>query len=97
MWKFAIGIFNAGSGYSRPNLEIIVPGTDLREREDLTSVIDVAILPKAICGDAVSVEEETGEVDECYCRGVKFGGLSGMVRKIWDESLVTKREETEMD
>ena len=81
LWKFMIDIFKAGSGYSF-TMEILAPGTDIRYRESITSAVDLAILPKAIGGDAVSVDEETGEVDERCCLGVKFPTIKSFVQGI---------------
>ena len=81
-WKFAIGIFSAGSGYVFNGTEFLVPGTDLRKCESITKFVDVTILPKAIGGDAAHVNEETGEEDVHYCRGVKFPKLSVFLERL---------------
>ena len=72
-------MLSAGSGWTF-EMEIVVPGQNLRERESITSSVDVAILPKAIGGVTVAVDEETGEEDEMCCRGVKFPRLSAFLR-----------------
>ena len=44
----------------------------------MTDVVDVADLPKALGGDAVTVNKETGEEDETCCQGVEFPAWSAM-------------------
>ena len=80
-WKFAIGILTASSGYTFP-MELFVPGTDLSECESITKLVDISILPKAIGGDAAHVNEETGEEDVYYCRGVTFPKLSMLLKRL---------------
>ncbi len=80
-WKFAIGIIKAGTGYTFP-YELFVPGTDLKKCESITKLVDISILPKAIGGDAVHVNEETGEEDVHYCRDVKFPKLSVFLKRL---------------
>ena len=46
----------------------------------MIEVVDVATLPKAIGGDAVTVDEETGEEDERCCRGFEFPAVSAFVK-----------------
>ena len=50
------------------NVEILAPGTDISTQEAVTNVVDVAMLPKAIGGSAVSIDEE-GKEDERCCLG----------------------------
>ena len=63
-----VDMVRAGSGIDI-NCEILVPGTNLREFSTATEVVDVAMLPKAIGGDAVSVDED-GKEDATYTLGV---------------------------
>ena len=67
-----------GSGYTFP-FTILNPGTDPRENEEVTDVVDVALLPKAIGGDAVSVDED-GEEDETCVRGFHHQRLSELLK-----------------
>ena len=80
-WKFAIGIYTASSGYTF-SMELFVPGTELRECESITKLVDISILPKAMGGDAFHVNEETGEEDVHNCRGVKFPKLSVFLKRL---------------
>ena len=59
----------AGSGIDI-NCEILVPGTNLRELSTVTEVVDVAKLPRAIGGDAVSFDKD-GKEDDTYTLGVE--------------------------
>ena len=81
LWKFAINIFTASSGYTF-DMELLVPGTDLRECESITKFVDVSILPKAIGGDAFHMNEDTGEEDVHNCRGVTFPKLSVFLKRL---------------
>ena len=80
LWKFAVNIFTTSSGYTF-DMEI-VPGTDLRDHQSITKILDVSILPKAIGGDAAYVNEETGEEDVHYCRSVTFPKLSTFLKRL---------------
>ena len=54
------------------------PGRDLRQEDAVTSLVDVALLPKAIGGDASSIAEN-GEEDERCVRGFKFPSVNDYV------------------
>ena len=79
-WKMVIDMVKAGSGYEF-NYEILVPGTDLRERASIAELVDIAILPKSIGGEAVSVDAD-GNEDENNVRGVEQPTLSALLEKL---------------
>ena len=76
-WKMCLDMIKAGSGFQF-NHEILTPGTDIRTRTSITDIVDIAMLPKAIGGDAVSVDED-GKEDETYTRGLRFPTLSAFL------------------
>ena len=49
--------------------------TDLSLQHPVTDLLDVAMLPAAIGGDATSFDDENGEADEHYSRGVAHPSL----------------------
>lgn len=59
----------------------IAPGTDLREHEALKVGFNLKTLPKAIGGDAVTVDEE-GKEDERCLRGVKHPTWNDFLTKL---------------
>ena len=61
---------------------ILPPGSKLREQESVTKLLDISLLPKSIGGDAVSVDDETGEKDERCVRGWKHLTVSAFVRAL---------------
>lgn len=63
-------------------LEILPPGTDLRQHEVVAAAVDVSMLPKAIGGEALSINEESGEEDEHFSRGIKHGSLSEFLERL---------------
>ena len=77
-WKMCLDMVKAGSGYEF-NFEILVPGTDLRERASVSDLVDVAMLPKAIGGDAVSKGPDDKE-DETYTLGIGHPTLSAFLK-----------------
>ena len=77
-WKMCLDMVKAGSGYEF-NFEILVPGTDLRERASVSDLVDVAMLPKAIGGDAVSKGPD-GKEDETYTLGIGHPTLSAFLK-----------------
>ena len=79
-WKMCLDMIRAGSGYEF-NYEILVPGTDLRERASIAELVDIAILPKSIGGEAVSVDAD-GNEDENNVRGVEQPTLSALLEKL---------------
>ena len=79
-WKMLIDMVKAGSGYSF-NYEIFVPGADLRERASITDIVDIAMLPKAIGGDAVSIDKD-GNEDETCTRGIEIPTLSQFLNSL---------------
>ena len=64
-----LDMIKAGSGYTF-EFEALAPGTDLRKHALVMDLIDIAILPKAIGGDATSVDKD-GKEDETCTLGVK--------------------------
>ena len=71
-------MIKAGSGYDF-KYEIFAPGTNLSESDLISDSIDIAILPKAIGGEAIAVDED-GEEDETYTRGVRHPTLSEFLK-----------------
>lgn len=55
---------------------VLAPGNDIRKEEAVTSCVEVAMLPKAIGGDAVTIDKETDEEDDTCTRGAKHMKLS---------------------
>ena len=72
-------MIKAGSGYIF-NFEALTPGTDLRKHASVVDLVDVAILPKAIGGDATSVDKD-GKVDETCTLGVDHPTLSAFLSR----------------
>ena len=64
-WKMCVDMLRRGAGYEFKGLEIVPPGKDLRKMQSITDRVDVALLPKAIGGDAVFVDKEGKEDDTC--------------------------------
>ena len=57
----------AGSGYTF-DFKMLRPGTDLSKEKLVTDAVNMAMLPKAIGGEAVCVDEDGAEDENC-CRG----------------------------
>ena len=76
-WKMCLDMMRVGSGYEF-NYEILVPGTDLRERSSITEKVDIALIPKAIGGDAVCIDTD-GKEDETCTRGFHYPRLSAFL------------------
>ena len=88
-WKMVIDMVKAGSGYEF-NYEILVPGTDLRERASIAELVDIAILPKSIGGEAVSVDAD-GNEDENNVRGVEYPTLSAYLERLGTGGVLSAR------
>ena len=73
----------SGGGY-KFDFEILPVGCDLREMASVTALVDVAMLPKAIGGNAVSQDEE-GNEDEGFSRGVGHPTISEFLRGLGGE------------
>ena len=73
-----LDMIKAGSGYTF-NFEGLVPGTDLRKHGSVMDLIDIAKLPKAIGGDATSVDDD-GKEDETCTLGVEHPTLSAFLK-----------------
>ena len=76
-WKMILDMLAAGSGY-KFDARLLPPGTSLREEAAVTDVVEVSMLPKAIGGDALSVDEN-GETDERCCAGFKHWRISAFI------------------
>ena len=61
--------------------EIITPGRNLEEIKTITDVVDVSMLPKAIGGNRVTIDEEGIEDESCW-RGFNHLSLSEYIRNI---------------
>ena len=83
-WKMLIDMLARGSGFTLKH-EILVPGQDLRAHEGVARAVDIAVLPKAIGGDAVSVDEESGEEDERCALGFQHPRISTFMKKLESE------------
>ena len=79
-WKMCLDMVKAGSGYDF-NYEIIVPGTELRDCATITDLVDVAMLPKAIGGEAISVDADGKEDETCTC-GIEHPRLSAFLEEL---------------
>ena len=88
-WKMVIDMVKAGSGYEF-KYEIVVPGADLRERASIAELVDIAILPKSIGGEAVSVDADSNE-DENNVRGVEHPTFSALLEKLEMEGVLSAR------
>ena len=86
-WKMCLDMIRAGAGFEF-EYEILVPGTDLRGQASVADLVDVALLPKAIGGDAVSVDDDDKEDETCtrnmnqptlteFLKGLEGGGGGG--------------------
>ena len=90
-WKMVIDMVKAGSGYEF-NYEILVPGTDLRERALIAEIVDIAILPKSIGGEAVFVSVDAdGNEDRNNVQGVMHLTLSAFLERLGTGSLLSAR------
>ena len=87
--KMCLDMIKAGSGYVF-NFEALVPGTDLRKHASVLHLVDVAILPKAIGGDATSVDND-GKEDETCTLGVEHPTLSAFLRRTGGEGSFLRR------
>ena len=76
--KMVLDMIKAGSGYTF-DFEALAPGTDLRKHASIVDLIDIAILPKAIGGDAASVGDD-GKEDETCTLGVEHSTLSAFLK-----------------
>ena len=76
--KMVLDMMKAGSGFTI-DFEALVPGTDLRKHASVVDLVDIAILPKAIGGDATSVDKD-GKEDETYTLGVEHPTLSAFLQ-----------------
>ena len=76
--KMCVDMIRAGSGWAFP-LETLSPGTDLRKHALVADTVDVTILPKAIGGDATSVDKD-GKEDETCTLGVEHLTLSAFLK-----------------
>ena len=75
-----------------PNVIIIAPGGDLLQHEEVAAVIDdIAMLPKAIGGAAVSVDEETGEEDVHCSRGASHPRLSAFLESLESSEIASMK------
>ena len=77
----------AGSGYEF-DFEILPIGTNLRELASVTAVVEIAVLPKAIGGEAISIRED-GKEDETYTRGVEHPTWSALVKSVQQTIPIT--------
>ena len=73
-----LNMIKAGSGYTFA-FEALAPGTDLRKHALVVDLVDVAVLPKAIGGDAISVGKD-GKEDETGTLGVEHPTLSAFLK-----------------
>ena len=78
-----VDMVRAGAGFEF-EYEILVPGTDLRGRASIADLVDVALLPKAIGGDAVSKDED-GKEDETCTRNMKHPTLTEFLERLEGE------------
>ena len=76
--RMCLDMIRAGSGYIF-NFEALTPGTDLRKHASVMDLVDVAMLPKAIGGDATSVGKD-GKEDETCTLGVEHPTLSAFLK-----------------
>ena len=79
-WTMCVDMVSMGSGFRFP-FAIVAPGTDLRQHEEITASVDVAMLPKAIGGDAFSVDKE-GKEDERCVAGFEHLRLSAFLESL---------------
>ena len=77
--------FTPQSGY-KFDFEIVPSGIDLKTHSAVTDLVDVAMLPKSIGGDRVSVDEDRNE-DEHFARGVGHPSLSVFLGELSTPSL----------
>ena len=73
-WKIVFDMVRTGSGLEL-SYEILAPGTNLHKHAKVADIVEIATLPKAIGGEAVSVDAD-GKEDETYTRGVGHPTLS---------------------
>ena len=76
--KMCLDMLKAGSGYVF-NFEALVPGTDLRKHASVMDLVDVAMLPKAIGGDATTAGKD-GKEDETCTLGVEHPTWSAFLK-----------------
>ena len=87
-FKMVANMLSVGLAFF-PNMEFIVPQTDLRTIKSIRDIIDISELPKRIGGEKVAVNEETGEEDYTYTQGVEYPRLSEFLGEL--ESLMKRR------
>ena len=75
-----LDMIKAGTGLAFGD-EMLTPGTDMRKHALVMDLVDVAILPKAIGGDATSVDKD-GKEDETCTLGVEHPTLSAFLRRV---------------
>ena len=77
--KMVLDMIKAGSGIDLGYDMLLAQGTDLRKHASVLHLVDVAILPKAIGGDAKSVDKD-GKEDETCTLGVEHPTLSAFLK-----------------
>ena len=76
--KMVLDMIKAGTGLAFGD-EMLTPGTDMRKHALVMDLVDVAILPKAIGGDATSIDKD-GKEDETCTLGVEHSTLSAFLK-----------------
>ena len=76
--KMCLDMIKAGSGYIF-TFEALAPGTDLRKHASVMDLVDVAMLPKAIGGDATTAGKD-GKEDETCTLGVEHPTWSAFLK-----------------
>ena len=65
---------------------MFTPGTDLRKEKAVLSVVDIALLPKVVGGDAFTVDNDSVE-DESCCANANHPTISAFVQSLEDNSV----------
>ena len=81
LWTMCLDMFVAGAVF-KLEYEVLPPGIDLSQHEAVVSVVDITMLPKAIGGDAISTDKESGKEDERCCLGVDHLSISAFVKSL---------------
>ena len=84
-WKMCFDMVKTGSGYEF-KYRILAPGTNLRESGLIPDSVDIANLPKAIGGGAISFDEN-GKEDETCTQGVRHPTLSEFLKSLGEGEI----------
>ena len=62
----------------RDVIKIVEPETNVDQHDEIVECVDVAMLPKSLGGEAVTVDRESGEEDDTCSKGFAYPKLSNL-------------------